>query len=109
MLGAKRHQAGIEALSNLLPGDLRLGHRPGSMSPAGLVLCPPLARKAVVALWFSVGIGSGWIYNATLFTNSPNFAREHRAKVVDLPCPTCPALTSLSQQARALATCPLLQ
>ena len=38
----------------------------------------------VSALWLCAGLGSGWVYNATIFTNSANFGLESRPKVIGL-------------------------
>lgn len=38
----------------------------------------------VSALWLSAGLGSGWVYNATIFTNSANFGLAARPKVIGL-------------------------
>lgn len=35
-------------------------------------------------LWLVSGLGSGWVYNATIFTNSANFGPAARAKVIGL-------------------------
>ena len=40
--------------------------------------------RAAAALWLCSGLGSGWVYNATIFTNSANFGLESRAKVIGL-------------------------
>ena len=31
---------------------------------------------AIAALWFLAGLGSGWIYNSTIFTAANNFAAD---------------------------------
>jgi MFS family permease len=38
----------------------------------------------VSALWLAAGLGSGWVYNATIFTNSANFGLAARPKVIGL-------------------------
>jgi hypothetical protein len=38
----------------------------------------------VSALWLCAGLGSGWVYNATIFTNSANFGLVARPKVIGL-------------------------
>eukprot|EP01051_Picozoa_sp_SAG22_P025733 SAG22_NODE_7767_length_710_cov_0.882160_1_plen_193_part_10 len=45
----------------------------------------PLRQPEVVALlWLMAGVGSGWVYNATVFTNTQNWGAAGRAKVVGL-------------------------
>eukprot|EP01047_Picozoa_sp_COSAG01_P084457 COSAG01_NODE_18134_length_1098_cov_2.443443_1_plen_150_part_01 len=40
--------------------------------------------QAVAALWLCSGLGSGFVYNATIFTTSQNFGRAGRAKVIGM-------------------------
>ena len=40
--------------------------------------------QIVAALWLCAGLGSGFVYNATVFTNSQNFGVAGRARVIGL-------------------------
>ena len=38
----------------------------------------------VAALWLCCGLGSGFVYNATIFTNSQNFGQAGRARIIGM-------------------------
>lgn len=76
---ADRHGPRIAMLGGALM--FLLGY--GGMFMAVSAKMPGLRAPSVVAaIWLVVGIGSGWIYNATIFTNLPNFSPKRRGPIV---------------------------